>query len=147
MDISLHSSDLGSLQLDPNLRSLRSPAAKLYIENGTERTVDIYWINYNSKLIRLSTLQVFILPILLKLITLNSFAFDSALQRYTDQHIRTASLDIHRSCHWTTVARQKPTRSVRQTIAFTKGKSFCAFSDEKSSGHNSSLPVGALKRC
>lgn len=48
------------LQLDPNLKSLRSPVAYLYIENGTECTVDVYWIDYNSKLVRLTTLKVMI---------------------------------------------------------------------------------------
>lgn len=46
------------LQLDPDLKSLRSPEAWLYIENGSERTVDVFWIDYNSTLIKLATLKV-----------------------------------------------------------------------------------------
>lgn len=46
------------LQLDPNLKSLPSPAAYLHILNGTKCIVDIYWIDFQSKLVRLSTLEV-----------------------------------------------------------------------------------------
>ncbi len=46
------------LQLDPNLKSRPSPVAYLYIENETDRTVDIFWIDFHSKLTKFLTLEV-----------------------------------------------------------------------------------------
>ncbi|KAJ6642261.1 Protein Vhl [Pseudolycoriella hygida] len=45
------------LNLRPNLRSIRSVPSRLYIENGTECTVDLYWIDYDSKLTKIATLN------------------------------------------------------------------------------------------
>ncbi|KAG4071688.1 hypothetical protein HA402_011842 [Bradysia odoriphaga] len=47
------------LRIDPSLRSLPSPAVYLYIENETKHQVDVYWIDFHSRLIKLTTLEPF----------------------------------------------------------------------------------------
>lgn len=133
---------MNSLQLSPNLKSLRSPPAFLYVENRTECTVDIYWIDYSSKLLRLFTLKVGH-NIFFKLKVRagrNLFSLNSALQMYTNQYLRITSMDIHRQIYRSTVTRQKSTSSVCETFAITTGKSVCTFADEITSGHNSIVP-------